>query len=121
MYNEEDVISLKLILEKIEMIEEIVNDFGFITIALQDKKMGRPSLLMHLISMAEQFNRLKNNNAFEILSKFEKEDLKGSYDIRNFIAHDYEGTNLVIIEMIIRTKLPKLKNTVVSILKKEEK
>lgn len=120
MYEIEDIYSLKLILSKIELIDEIVFDFGSITNALQDKKMGKPSLLMHLISMAEQFNRLKNNNSFELLSKFDKADLKGSYDIRNFIAHDYEGTNLAIVEMIIRTKLPKLKNTVISILEKEQ-
>ncbi len=36
------------------------------------------------------------------------------------IAHDYEGVNLSIIENVIREKLPKLKTTINSILKKED-
>ncbi len=46
---------------------------------------------------------------WDILSQFDKNDLKGSYDIRNYIAHDYEGVNLGVIEHIIRDKLPKIK------------
>lgn len=71
---------------------------------------------MHLISMAEQFNRLKNDGAYELLSMFDQNDLKGSYDIRNFIAHDYEGVNVIIVEMVIREKLPKIKKIVLEIL-----
>jgi len=110
---------LDIILEKIEYIYEIISDFKVITNALNDKKMGRASILMHLISIAEQFNKLKDENEFEILSKFEKSDLKGAYDIRNFIAHDYEGINLMIIEMVIRDKLPKIKDVIIKI--KEQK
>jgi uncharacterized protein with HEPN domain len=71
---------------------------------------------MHLIAIAEQFNKLKNENEFELLSKFDKNDLKGSYDVRNFIAHDYEGINLVIVEMVIREKLPHLKETILNLI-----
>ena len=35
-------------------------------------------------------------------------DLKGIYDTRTFIAHDYEGVNLSIIETAIRYGLPEL-------------
>ena len=112
MFNPEDVQKLERIAEKINFINEITNDFGSIQSALKDKKSGKPSIMMHLLSMSEQFNRLKDNSSFDILSKFDKEDLKGSYDIRNFIAHDYEGVNLPIIEMVIRIKLPKIKAVV---------
>ncbi|MBD3842085.1 MAG: DUF86 domain-containing protein [Campylobacterales bacterium] len=117
MYEQKDIDKLKLIVEKIELIEEIVQDFKAISLALKDKKMGKPSITMHLISMAEQFNRLKNDGAYEILSKFDQSDLKGSYDIRNFIAHDYEGVNLMIVEMVVREKLPKIKAVTLEILK----
>jgi len=117
MYEQKDIEKLKLIVEKIELIEEIVYDFQAISLALKDKKMGKPSITMHLISMAEQFNRLKNDGAYEILSKFDQKDLKGSYDIRNFIAHDYEGVNLMIVEMVVREKLPKIKAVILEILK----
>ena len=43
------------------------------------------------------------------LEYFEADDLKGIYDVRNYIAHDYEGVNLAIIEWIIRHILPKFK------------
>jgi uncharacterized protein with HEPN domain len=101
---------LDIILEKILFIENIVNQFGSITKALSDNMIGKP----HLIAIAEQFNKLKEGNEFEILSKFDKRDLKGSYDIRNFIAHDYEGVNLMIVELVIREKIPKIKDIITS-------
>ena len=64
---------------------------------------------MHLTAIAEQFNKLKQSCADEILNEFDKDDLKGLYDVRTYIAHDYEGVNLAIIEWIIRFGLPKFK------------
>lgn len=106
---------LSNILNKINFIEEVVLEFGTITQALDDEKMGKPSILMHLISIAEQFNKLKEDNEFKILENFNKDDLRGSYDIRNFIAHDYDGVNLFIVESVIREKLPKIKNIIVKL------
>ena len=51
------------------------------------------------------------------MSKFDRRDLKGSYDVRTFIAHDYEGENLSVIEHIIRDRLPDMKNIVDQILR----
>ncbi len=42
---------------------------------LQDRVYG-PATRMQLISIAEQFNKLKEENELEILSKFEKTDLR---------------------------------------------
>ncbi len=100
---------LEVILKKIEFIETICEEDGSITIALEDEKRSRASVLMHLTSIAEQFNKLSESTEFEILGQFDKNDLKGSYDVRNYIAHDYEGINLSVIEYIIRDKLPKMK------------
>lgn len=36
--------------------------------------------------------------------------------MRNFIAHDYEGVNLSIVELVIKEKLLKMKETVLKIL-----
>ena len=52
--------ALKLIFEKITMIEEIVQEKGSITQALDDEKLSKPAILMHLIAIAEQFQRLQN-------------------------------------------------------------
>ena len=107
---------LKIILKKIYFIEDIVNEAGSITKALENEKLYRASVLMHLTSIAEQFNKLSKDAEYEILAKFDKKDLKGSYDIRNYIVHDYEGLNMVIIEDIIRAKLPKIKSIIKTIL-----
>lgn len=103
---------LKKIYKKITFIEEIVDESGGITKALEDEKNACAAILMHLTSIAEQFNKLSSEGEFEILNKFDKRDLKGSYDIRTFIAHDYDGVNLSIIEQVIRNRLPAMKKIV---------
>lgn len=108
MYEVNDCRRIETIIEKIEAIETIIQNYRGIAQALSDTLLAKPAILMHLVAIAEQFDKLKNNNAFEILSQFDKKDLKGAYDIRNFIAHDYDGISLAIIETIIRDKLPEL-------------
>lgn len=107
---------LENIVKKINFIENIVKSKGGITFALEDEESSRASIMMHLTSIAEQFDKLSKDGEFEILSKFDKNDLKGSYDIRNYIVHDYEGLNLMIIEVVIREKLPKIKEVALNIL-----
>ena len=101
MYNEDDIDRVKLILIKIDYILEIC-DTGIVK-ALEDEKTTRPAIMMHLTSIAEQFSKIKDSN---ILNNFSDEDVKGAIDTRNFIAHDYEGINLPIVEFIIRERLP---------------
>jgi len=108
--SKESIAKIHLILEKIDYIEQIVNDAGGITNALEDYITHRPAILMHLTAIAEQFNKLKQSHANDILNAFEEEDIKGMYDVRTYIAHDYEGVNLAIIEWIIKNALPKFKN-----------
>lgn len=115
-----DTQRVQTIIEKIDLILEIVSESGGIVAALSDTKLKRPAILMHLVAMAEQFEKLKNDASFSILTHFDREDLKGSYDIRNFIAHDYEGINLPIIEMVIREKLPNIKLCALEALKVTE-
>ncbi|MDX9744279.1 MAG: hypothetical protein RBT59_10700, partial [Arcobacteraceae bacterium] len=54
-----------------------------------------------------QFDKLKKENS-ALLEYISFDDLKGIYDTRTFIAHDYEGVNLPIIEAAIRYGLPEL-------------
>ena len=111
---------LELILKKINFIETICDEDGSITNALNDEKRSRASILMHLTSIAEQFNKLSEAAEYDILSQFDKNDLKGSYDVRNYIEHDYEGINLSIIEHIIRDKLPKIKAIILNLIQQAE-
>jgi len=111
MYSQDDLDRVKLILVKIDYILEITT-IGIVK-ALGDEIMTRPAIMMHLTSIAEQFSKIKDQ---ELLKKFDDEDVKGAINTRNFIAHDYEGINLPIIEFIIRDRLPVLKNEIVIIL-----
>jgi len=107
--SKELISKIYLINEKIEYIEQIVEEVGSITKALEDEVTVRPAILMHLTAIAEQFDKLKRAHADKLLSVFDEQDVKGMYDVRTYIAHDYEGVNLAIIEWIIRYGLPKFK------------
>ena len=113
MYDSTDFERVKLIQIKIVYILDICQD-GIVT-ALEDEKVTRPAILMHLTSIAEQFSKIKDNN---LLSVFNNDDVKGAIDTRNFIAHDYEGINFPIIEFIIRERLPILNNDIKQLLDK---
>ena len=64
----------------------------------------------------EKLNFIVENisNIEEIIKRHD--DIKGAYEIRNFIAHDYMGVDIGLIEYILREKLPELKNTLISII-----
>jgi len=55
--------------KKIQFILEIVEEHGSITEALDDEKNARAAILMHLTSIAEQFDKLVKESEFEILSQ----------------------------------------------------
>lgn len=92
--------------KKIGFIEEVVREYKTLSDALADEAKGRAAILMHLTAIAEQFDKLLHSGELELISRFDKEDIKGSYELRNFIAHDYEGVDLYIVEDVIRDRLP---------------
>lgn len=102
--------------QSLEDITFILNQSGLkITQNIEDKIL-QPALRMHIIKIAEQFNKLKEENAFKILEMFDEKDLRGISAVRNFIAHDYDSVDDSIIEDILRHNFPKLKNDVEKIL-----
>jgi uncharacterized protein with HEPN domain len=107
--SKESISKIYLILEKIGYIETIVEEAGGVANALDDAITSRAAILMHLTAIAEQFDKLKKEHADDLLAGFESDDVKGMYDVRTYIAHDYEGVNLAIIEWIIRHGLLKFK------------
>jgi uncharacterized protein with HEPN domain len=120
MYSPKALSRIENIEKKIGFIQEIVEEYGSIASALEDEGKGRAALLMHLTSIAEQFDKLLHTGELEILSHFEKQDIKGSYDLRNFIAHDYEGVDFCIVEDVIRERLPVILEASQKILKGQE-
>ncbi len=100
---------LQSILDKIDDIEYFIQQCdGKIIQALEDRIL-KPAIRMQIISIAEQFNKLKEENEFELLSKIDKSDLKGINTVRNFIAHDYDSVDDEILEIVLRVHMPKIK------------
>ncbi len=106
MYSSKALNRIETIKKKIEFIHNIVIENGSVVDALEDEQNARASILMHLTSIAEQFDKLLHSGELEVLSNFEKQDIKGSYELRNFIAHDYEGIDFHIVEDVIKERLP---------------
>lgn len=100
---------IKAILNKIDDIEFfIAQKDGKIVQALEDRIL-KPAIRMQIITIAEQFSKLKDENEFELLSQIDKNDLKGLNAVRNFIAHDYDSVDDEILEIVLRIHMPKLK------------
>jgi len=108
---------LESILSKIEDIEFFIEQKdGKIMLALEDRIL-KPAIRMQIISIAEQFNKLKDENEFELLSKIDKNDLKGINAVRNFIAHDYDSVDDEILEIVLRVHIPKIKLQIIGLIK----
>ena len=116
MFSEKALHRVNSINKKIGFIENIVKEKGNIYKALEDEQNSRAAILMHLTSIAEQFDKLLHSGEIEVLSYFEKEDIKGSYELRKFIAHNYEGVDLYIVEDVIKERLPIIKKSVEKVL-----
>jgi uncharacterized protein with HEPN domain len=119
MFSKKAIERVKLIGKKIDFIDAIVKENKEIHKALEDEQNSRAAILMHLTSIAEQFDKLLHNGELEVLGFFEKEDIKGSYELRNFIAHDYEGVDLFIVEDVVKYRLPVIKKSIQNILQEQ--
>ncbi len=117
MYSPKALSRIEIIKKKINFIHNIVAEKGSVIQALEDEQNARASILMHLTSIAEQFDKLLHSGELDILSNFDKQDIKGSYELRNFIAHDYEGIDFHIVEDVILERLPIIMNSVEKVLK----
>ena len=107
---------LGAIKEAMNDIEYILHDVDFqVTKAIEDRIL-KPAIRMNIIKVAEQFNKLKEENAFALLSQFSSNDLRGLNAVRNFIAHDYDSVDDHIIEDVLRDNFPAIKETVSKLL-----
>ncbi len=105
----DSLLRIESIIKSIEDIEYILGDFDIkITDAIENRII-KPAIRMHLIKIAEQFSKLKDENAFKILENFSDADLRGISAVRNYIAHDYDSVDDNIIEDTIRNDLPNIK------------
>jgi uncharacterized protein with HEPN domain len=117
MYKEDEIIRLKSIQQKIKDIYKIIDRHKSITKSLDDFE-GQPAILMLIVAISEQFTKLVKVNS-NILKNFDELDIKGITRVRNYIAHDYDGINLPIIEDDLRYNMPRIKEIIDQILKEE--
>ena len=103
---------LQKILECIDDIEFIVDSNNLKSTKSIKDKIIKPAIRMNMVRIAEQFAKLKDENEFKILENFTNNDLKGISAVRNYIAHDYDSTDDLIIEDVIRYNLPIFKSTI---------
>ncbi len=104
---------------RLQKINDAIGDIAFIlnqvdfkvTRAIEDKIL-KPAIRMHIIRIAEEFNSLKEENEFAILEHFSKRDLRGISAVRNFIAHDYDSVDDLIIENALKYNFPEIEAVV---------
>ena len=109
MSNVSDISRLEFILEMIEDIEYTIKENASLSKALENR-IGKHALLMCLMQIGESLNKIQD----ETLKK--ELPIKGAYDVRNFIAHDYESVDTGLIDNILRYLIPELKMTIQKIL-----
>jgi len=96
---------IDFILEMIENIENIIKRHNGVVNALNDFE-GQMAIFMGLAQIGETLNKFDD----EIIKNLDlEEERKGAYYTRNYIVHDYEGVDLIVVENIIRYHLPILK------------
>ena len=89
----------------IRNIEIVLERHGGISDALADEAEARAAIMMSLMQIGENMNKLDQS----LLKKFDLfSDAKGAYSVRNFIAHDYEGVDLGLIAEVLKDNVPKL-------------
>jgi len=118
MFSDDELVRLKSITKKIDDIYTIVDRHGGIVKALEDLE-GQPAILMLIVAISEQFDKLKKQNS-KVLEHFNEADIKGIIRVRNYIAHDYDGVNLAIIETDLRENMPRIKVILQNIIERQE-
>ncbi|MBA1433358.1 MAG: DUF86 domain-containing protein [Epsilonproteobacteria bacterium] len=115
MSEKSDYARILFAIEKIDDIFEYKNQYKTIE-ALLNSKLGFDATNMCIMQIGETLNKLSQ----ELQQRHSELPIKESYLTRNYIAHDYEGVNKHIIEMIIREQLPPLKIKLQNILQELE-
>ena len=104
--SKKNIAKVAFVLEMIDNIETVCQRHSGISQALEDEVEGRAALLMFLMQIGESLKKIDS----DAISQYQLDrEIKGAYDVRNFIAHDYEGVNVIVIEDILKDNLPELK------------
>ncbi len=108
-------VRLRSIKKKIDSIEVVISCHGGIVATLEDEDEAQPAILMLLVAISEQFQKIQKQDQ-KVANVFGSETLKGIVAVHNFIAHDYDGINLAMIENGLRYEIPRVQETLEKIL-----
>ncbi|WP_456431762.1 HepT-like ribonuclease domain-containing protein [Nitratifractor sp.] len=99
------------ILEQIDRIEKITERHGGIVKALEDFE-GEMAIFMGISQIGEALSKLDR----ALVERFDlAREQDGAYYTRNYIVHDYENVDRLIIEDILRRHLPVLKEKIANL------
>jgi uncharacterized protein with HEPN domain len=98
--------------ENLKKIDALIKKYKKVSILLEDDLLGKPAVLMFLMQIGETLNSI-NKKYPDLIEAYDLQiEAKGSYNVRNFIAHDYEGVNLALIEKVLKEDLEVLKKKI---------
>ncbi|MCR6591870.1 Uncharacterised protein [Campylobacter insulaenigrae] len=107
-------------LENIKRLQKIANEIDLIDQQIKDENVlktlhdenAQRFIFVSLIKISESFKKIKESADDEILSLFDKKDLKRINDTRNFAAHDNEEIRLSAVANVIKYDLFRIKRSI---------
>ncbi|MFY4689646.1 HepT-like ribonuclease domain-containing protein [Campylobacter jejuni] len=107
-------------LENIKRLQKIANEINLIYQQIKDENVLKTLhdentqrfIFVSLIKISESFKKIKESADDEILSLFDKKDLKRINDTRNFTAHDNEEIRLSAVANVIKYDLFRVKRSI---------
>ncbi|MCV3419301.1 hypothetical protein L8V92_08565, partial [Campylobacter lari] len=107
-------------LENIKRLQKIANEINLIYQQIKDENVlktlhdenAQRFIFVSLIKISESFKKIKESADDEILSLFDKKDLKRINDTRNFAAHDNEEIRLSAVANVIKYDLFRVQRSI---------
>ena len=112
--NDKDYLNNKFGIKKY-LFCNILDSIDTINFALSsniDSKIIKSAIYMNIMRVDEEFCKLKDSCEFEVLQKFDSEDLKDIKKARTFIEFDYEKTDEKITKKIVYEIFPKIRDII---------
>ncbi|WP_052244998.1 HepT-like ribonuclease domain-containing protein [Campylobacter sp. RM16704] len=106
----ENIKRLQKVADEINLIYQQIKDENVLK-TLHDENTQR-FIFVSLIKISESFKKIKESADDEILSLFDKKDLKRINDTRNFAAHDNEEIRLSAVANVIKYDLFRVKRNI---------
>ncbi len=97
-----DRAKLEFVLSVIDDLEKITARHKGVSLAMKDVE-GKHAVLMCILQIGEKLNQIEDEDIRDKLP------IAGAYSMRNFIAHDYGGIDLLLVKNTIRYNIPELK------------